>query len=173
MVEKLDKNWLKQEQDSRRVFIDTLCELAGKDKTVGLVICDVGFNYTEGFEQKFPERYWNLGTTEFSSMAEVAGMALEGMKIYIYSMINFMLLRPAEPLRNCIIKHKADVKIIGVKGSEKFKFLGFSHNLDYENQDVDICKILGLDYRIPQSNEEVKKVILEMYNSKEPVYCRL
>ena len=165
-------NWLKQEQDSRRIFIDTLIELANSDPTVGLVICDVGFNYAESFEKRFPKRFWNLGTTEFSSMAEVAGMAIEGMKIYIYSMRNFMLLRPLEPLRNCVIKHKANVKIIGVSGSEKFKFLGFSHNLDYENQDVDICKILGLDYKIPKL-EEIKKKIVEVYNSEKSFYVRL
>ena len=162
-----------QQQDSRRTFIDTLCELAEKDKTIILITCDVGFSYIEKFQQKFPKQFFNFGVTEQSSVMIAVGLALSGFKPYVYSMINFVLFRPAEMVRNGIIKHNANVKLIGVKGSEKYKVLGFSHNMLHDKEDINFCKNIGLDYRIPQSNEEVRKVIEEKYNSPKSFYVRL
>ena len=152
---------IKQQQDSRRTFIDTLCELAEKDDKILLIIMDTGFNYIEKFQDKFPNRLFNFGVTEQSSTLIAAAMALDGWKPYIYSMINFVLFRPAEMVRNGIVKHNANVKIIGVKGSSAYKFLGFSHNLLHDREDFNFCENIGLDYRIPANNEEVRKVILE------------
>lgn len=125
-------SWLKKEQDKRRVFIETLCELAEKDDKICFIICDVGFNYADEFQKRFPNRYFNFGVTEQSSMIIASALALSGMKPYIYSMINFMLFRPYEMVRNGVVSHNANVKIIGVQGSSAYKFLGFSHNLKTE-----------------------------------------
>ena len=100
-------------------------------------------------------------------------MALSGFKPYFYSMIPFVLFRPYEMIRNAIVNHNANVKILGVKGSEKYKMLGFSHNLSHEREDIKLCENIGLQWCLPQNNEEVKKVILESYNSNEPIYIRL
>jgi len=164
--------WQKKNSDSRRTFIDTLCELAAHDEKVCLLVPDVGFNYIETFQKKFPNRYWNLGTTEFSAFAEAAGMALEGMKPYIYSMINFVTLRPLEQIRNAVTQHKANVKILGVKGSEKYKFLGFSHNMIFKDEDVYHLSPYMQCYK-PETNEDVCRVIQETYKNEKPCYIRL
>ena len=162
-----------QKQDSRRIFIDTLCELAEKDDKIVLIVNDVGFNYVNGFQQKFPNRYFNFGVTEQSSIMIAVGLALSGFKPYVYSMINFVLFRPAEMVRNGVVKHNANVKIIGVKGSEKYAFLGFSHNLLHDKEDTNFCDNIGLAWHIPQTNEEVRKVILDTYKSNKAIYVRL
>ncbi len=162
-----------KQQDNRRVFIDTLIELAENDQTVILIACDVGFNYLEKFSEKFPDRFFNFGVTEASSMIIASALALDGFKPYLYSMINFALFRPAEMVRNGVVKHNANVKIIGVKGSSSYKFLGFSHNLLHENEDADFCKNIGLDCYIPKSLGEVKETIIKTYNNPKSAYIRL
>ena len=159
-------------QDSRRTFIDTLMELREKDDKVILILCDTGFNYVEEFEKKFPESIKNFGVTEQTSAVISAALALSGFKVYFYSMIPFVVFRPFEMIRNIIYKHNANVKIIGVKGSEKYKMLGFSHNLLFEDEEVYHLKPYMKCY-LPQTNKEVKKVILETYQIKEPIYIRL
>lgn len=156
-------------QDSRRVFVDTLNELAANDPHIVVLIPDVGFNYLDG-EHNF--KVINTGVTEEATVAMAAGMAIQGMKPYVYSMINFVLFRPAEMVRNCVVCHKANVKLIGVKGSEKYKFLGFSHNLLHEKEDLDFCKNIGLDFITP-SMEEVRETIINTYNEEKPWYIRL
>lgn len=161
-------------QDTRRVFIETLIKLTEKDSRIILIIPDVGFNYIEEFQKKFPDRFFNFGVTEQSTMTIAAGLALSGFKPYVFSMINFVIFRPYEAVRNAICLHNANVKIIGVKGSEKYKFLGFSHNLIFEDEEIKILKHLpNLKTYIAKSPKNVKKIILETYKTKSPAYIRL
>lgn len=162
-----------QTQDSRRTFIETLIELREKDDRIILILCDTGFNYIESFQKKFPESVKNFGVTEQSSTIIASALALSGLKPYFYSMIPFVLFRPYEMVRNAIVKHNANVKILGVKGSEKYKMLGFSHNLSHEKEDTNVCDNIGLKWENPQTNEEVRQVILRNYQLNEPVYTRL
>jgi len=161
-------------QDTRREFIDTLITLAEKDERIVLIIPDVGFNYMDDFQKRFTDRFFNLGVTEQSTMTIAAGMALSGLKPYVYSMINFVTFRPYEALRNAVCLHGANVKIIGVKGSEKYKFLGFSHNLIAENEEIKVLEHLpNFKCFIAETPEEVKKVILETYKTNSPCYIRI
>ena len=164
---------IKQIIDNRRVFVETMLELMKEDSDIVVVTCDVGFNFLEKIKEKYPNRYFNFGVTEQSTTMICVGLALSGKKPWFYSMINFVLFRPAEMVRNGVVKHNANVKLIGVKGSEKYKFLGFSHNLLHDKEDTNFCDNIGLAWHIPQTNEEVRKVILDTYKSNKAIYVRL
>jgi len=161
-----------KKEDSRRTFVETLNELAEHDPNIIVIICDVGFNYLDDPKNKF--KVLNLGVTEVSSIIIASALALSGFKPYVYSMINFVTFRPYEAVRNAVCLHKANVKIIGVKGSEKYKFLGFSHNLIAENEEIEILKHLpNFKSFIADNPKEVRKVILETYKMNLPCYIRI
>src|SRR3990167_9515035 len=150
-------NWLSKNLDNRRVFINTLIHLAEQDDKICLIIADVGFNYINEFKERFPKRFWNIGVTEPSGMAEAAGMALEGMKPYIYSMLPFVTWRVLEMVRNSVSLHNANVKIIGVQGSTAYNFLGFSHNTIFENEDTYHMSPY-MECYTPESLDEVERI---------------
>lgn len=161
-------------QDSRRIFINTLMQLAETDPAVCLIIPDVGFNYIEEFQKRFPDRFFNFGVTEQSAMTIAAGLALSGLKPYVYSMINFVVFRPYEAVRNAVCLHDANVKIIGVKGSAKYKLLGFSHNLISEDEEIKVLEHLpNLKHFIVKNPGDAEKIILETYKINSPCYVRL
>lgn len=144
-----------------------------KDDKVVMVTCDVGFNYLNEVQEKFPDRYYNLGVTEQSTVMICVGMALSGLKPYFYSMVPFVLFRPYEMVRNGVVHHKANVKLMGVKGSTSYKFLGFSHNMTDEDEDLNAARALGLRNFRCVSNDEVQQVMEATYDSKEAAYIRL
>ncbi|MFH1714549.1 MAG: hypothetical protein ABH831_03085 [Candidatus Nealsonbacteria bacterium] len=159
-------------KDTRRAFVEALNELAEHDPNIIVIIPDVGFNYLDDPKNKF--KVLNLGVTEQSTMIIAAGLALSGFKPYVYSMINFVTFRPYEMVRNAVCMHNANVKILGVKGSEKYKFLGFSHNLIAENEEIKALELLpNLKSFIVENPEEVKRVILETYKMSSPCYIRI
>ena len=161
-----------KQKDTRREFVRVLNKLAEDDPKIIAIICDVGFNYLDDPENKF--KVLNLGVTEQSSMIIASALALSGFKPYIYSMINFVTMRPYEMVRNAVCLHNANVKIIGVKGSDKYKFLGFSHNLISEQEDVEILKNLpNLKSFVVEDPEDVERVIRETYQTNGPCYIRL
>ena len=156
-------------QDSRRTFVETLNAL--NDPKIVVVIPDVGFNYLDDPKNKF--RVVNVGTMEQHAAVFACGLALEGWKVFCYSMINFVLFRCAEQVRNGAVFHNAHVTFLGVKGGPAYKFLGVGHNLLHEHEDTNFCDNIGLKWHTPQGNDEVKKAVLEAYKSKKPSYIRL
>lgn len=155
--------------DSRRIFVKTLNSF--NDPNIVVVTCDVGFNYLDNPDNKF--KVFNLGVTEQSAMIIAAALALSGLKVYFYSMINFSLFRPAEMVRNAVVCHKAPVTIIGVKGSSAYKFLGFSHNLLHGQEDAQFCENIGLEARVVTNKADVESAIRYSYTNPNPMYIRL
>lgn len=162
----------KNYQDLRKAFVDSLIELAEEDDKVVMIIPDVGFSFLERFKDKFPDRYFNFGVTEQSCIIIAAGMALDGLKPYVYSMINFVAFRPFEMVRNAISEHRANVKLLGVSGSAKYKFLGFSHNMLFKNEDTYHLKPY-MDCFTPKTELDVKGIIKTTHASKKAAYIRL
>src|SRR3990167_8450793 len=125
------------QRNSRGKFMEAIEALAAKDGRVILVTMDVGFSYLEPFAEKYPKQYLNAGVTEQATMGLCAGLAKTGWKPYLYSMIPFVCMRNYEQLRNDVCYNNANVKLIGVRGSGHYKFLGFSHNIS-EDEDIKI-----------------------------------
>ena len=160
-------------RELRTTFVKTLMELAEKDDRVILLNDDTGFHLFEDFEKKFPKQYINAGICEQTITGIAAGLALSGKKPYIYGIIPFVTMRCYEQVRNDICYHNADVKIIGVGGWQYYKFLGFTHNVE-NDEDIKIMKILpNMKVYTPKTAEEIKKVILKTYKTTNPAYIRL
>ena len=61
-------------------------------------------------------------------------------------------------------------KLFGVKGSEAYKFLGFSHNL-YGSEEKDYLKNWpNINSYFPKTEEECIENILKEYERKGPAY---
>ena len=160
--------------DLRKPFVDTFLEFAKKDKRLVFITCDVGFSFLEPVKESLGNRFLNLGITEPSAMVTVAGLALSGMRPYIYSMINFVTFRCHEQIRNAVCMHKAPVTILGVEGSSKYSFLGFSHNMLRENEEVDFLeKLPNIKCYLPKTEEETRRAFLDSYDRDLPNYIRL
>lgn len=158
-------------QDSRRTFVNTLNELAERDEKIICIIPDVGFNYLDDPKNKF--LVINVGAMEQFAVVFASALALDGWKVFCYSMINFVLFRPAEQVRNAAVFHNAPVTFLGVKGGPSYKFLGVGHNLLHDKEDFNFCDNIGLAWKNPQTNEEVKRDVIKAYYSNKPCYIRL
>lgn len=161
--------------DLRKCFIDELIKAERENPgKIVFITCDVGFSFLEPLEKILGERFLNTGITEPATCVIAAGIALEGFIVYWYSMINFVTFRVHEQLRNAVCMHKANVKILGVEGSSKYSFLGFSHNLLYPDEDIDfISKLPNITWHTPKTEADAKNVFKETYLSTKAAYIRL
>lgn len=160
-------------KNGRKAFLETLTKLAEKDNKVMLIVGDVGFSFIEAYRERFPKQYLNIGVMEQTMIGHAVGMAKMGFKPYVYTMKNFILLRPLEQVRNDICYGKANVKLIGVGGSEAYKFLGYSHNLAEGEEDKILSTLPNIKVYKPNDEEEVKKAMEESYQEEGPAYIAL
>ncbi|MCD6550422.1 hypothetical protein J7K24_02665 [bacterium] len=160
-------------RELREIFVKELIKIADNDKDIVLLNDDTGFNLFEEFERKFPKQYFNCGITEQTYMGVAAGLAKMGKKPYVYGIIPFAIMRCFEQLRDDVCYHNANVKIIAVGGYQYYKFLGFTHNIE-DDEDVQILKPLpNIKIYTPRNIEEVKKIIQQEYKREGPAYIRL
>lgn len=157
----------------RKAFIETITELASEDPKVLLIYGDVGFSFMEDFFKRFPEQHLNAGIAEQNMLGMAVGLALAGWKPYVYTMTNFILLRPLEQLRNDICYSNANVKLFGVKGGESYKFLGHSHNMTREETDGILDNLPNLEKHMPASEKEVYQRMKEEYRRQGPAYFEI
>ena len=160
-------------KNGRKEFLQTLTKLAEKDSKVILIIGDVGFSFIEEYKSRFPNQFLNTGACEQTMMNVAVGLANVGWKPYVYTMINFIVFRPYEQVRNNICWGNANVKLFGVEGSEAYQFLGMSHNI-YNNEDVKLLKELpNIKVYVPNTEEEIRELMLKEYERKGPMYMRI
>lgn len=98
----------------RKAFVKKLTELVSNDEKIYLLTGDLGFSVFDDFRQTFPNNFINMGLSEASMIGAAAGMAMEGRRVFVYSIIPFVTFRVLEQIRNDICLQNLPVKIIGV-----------------------------------------------------------
>lgn len=157
----------------RKAFLETLEAIMRKDPKVILIYGDVGFSFMEGLIEKYPNQTLNAGIAEQNMMGMAAGLARVGWKPYVYTMVNFILARPYEFVRNDIAFANANVKLFGVKGSEAYKFLGISHNM-FDEEEKNLTKHLpNLKCYWPENEYDVNYFMKNEYIRSGPSYMRI
>lgn len=152
----------------RRQFGKTLVELAEKDSNIYLIVGDIGYALFDDFKSKFYNRFINTGVCEQSMIGVAAGMALEGLKPYIYTITPFLIERPFEQVKLDIDQQNVNVKLVGYAD---YPSQGPTHS------EIDakwlMSKFSNIQSYFPINSEETNKVLLESYLSDRPAFISL
>lgn len=155
----------------RDAFVAELTRLAETDPSVMLVTGDLGFGVLTEFARRFPGQYLNAGVAEQNMAGLAAGLALEGRRVFTYSIANFPTLRCLEQIRNDICYHDLPVTVVSVGGGFAYGPLGFSH---HATEDVAIMGALpGLRVMAPNDPDEARACTTLAGTLPGPSYLRL
>ena len=155
----------------RTAYLDTLYELAEKDKRVYALISDNGAIVYDKYRRDFPEQYLNLGISEANMLGMAAGMASCGKIPFAYTIGAFLAYRAFEFIRNDICLQNQNVKIVGTGAGEVYSSLGPTH---HTTEDLGGLRSLpNLTLICPASPMEVRKATIAAYEYNGPVYLRL
>lgn len=155
----------------RKVFINTLIELAEKDKDIVLITPDMGFSVLEPFFEKFPDRAINCGIAEQNAISMASGLALMGKKPYVYTIIPFLVERPFEQIKIDVAYMNANVKLIGAGAGFTYGSAGATH---HAIEDIAVMRSLpNMIICCPGDNNEAEQIIRQSVLCKNPMYIRL
>ncbi len=152
----------------RRIFGKVINEIAKKDDKVVLIVGDIGYGIFDDFRRDNPKKFFNLGICEQSIIGFASGMALEGLKPWVYTITPFLIERPFEQIKLDIDQQKANVKLIGFAD---YPTLGPSH------KEIDAKKTMGVFKNIksyfPKNSIETKKFVHKIYQNNIPSFISL
>jgi transketolase len=155
----------------RTAFINQLIEEASKNDKVFLLVGDLGFSVVEPYAERFPNRYLNVGIAEQNMAGMAAGLAMEGYRVYIYSIGNFPTLRCMEQIRYDICYHNLNVTVVAVGGGYAYGSLGASHHATEEL--AMLRAIPNMVVCAPGDPEEAKLITTFTAQHDGPCYIRL
>tara|TARA_X000000368_G_C22980202_1_gene689551 strand:- start:146 stop:637 length:492 start_codon:yes stop_codon:yes gene_type:complete len=152
----------------RRKFGKIITELAKKDKKIILIVGDIGYGIFDEFRKEFPKRFFNLGICEQSIIGAAAGMSLEGLKPWVYTITPFLIERPFEQIKLDIDQQNVNVKLVGYAD---YPNLGPTH------AELNAKKLMRLFKNIksyyPKNSKETEKIVLNSYKKIGPHFIGL
>ena len=155
----------------RPAFVNELEKIMKSDKNTHLLTGDVGFSVFERIRDSFTKQYINMGLSEQNMIAVAAGMALTGRRVFVYSIIPFLVYRPFEQVRNDICFQNIPVRLVGVGAGFAYSDAGFTH---HAIEDYGILRSLpNLTILSPADSLEVTEIMRQIEQITGPSYMRL
>ena len=152
----------------RRSFGKIITELADRDEKIYVIVGDIGYRVFDEFREKHPDRFINMGICEQSMIGVSSGMALEGLKPWVYTITPFLIERPFDHINLDIDQQNVNVNLVGFAD---YPTLGQSHaELDGER----LMKLFkNIESFFPKNGDETEAAIYQSYKKNGPTFISL
>ena len=157
----------------RNTFAKTFHEAAKLDERLCMVVADISpAGAMDQFRKEFPTRFINTGVAEQIMIGMVAGMSMQGLKPFAYTIATFSLYRPFEFIRDDLCYQNLPVTVVGIGGGVTYSTLGSTH---HAQEDIAIAtSVPNLRVIAPCDPEETRCATEWCIAQEEgPVYLRL
>jgi len=152
----------------RRTFGKIISELANKDEKIIVLVGDIGYRVFDEFRERHPNRFINMGICEQSMISVSAGMALEGLKPWVYTITPFLIERPFEQVKLDIDQQNVNVKLVGFAD---YPTLGPTHS---EMDGKALMKLFkNISSFFPKDGAETGRMIKDAYAIDGPAFLSL
>ena len=155
----------------RDAFADELESLIAEDKKVIFLTGDLGFGVFDRLRENFPDNFINIGVAEQNMTGIASGLAMEGYKVFTYSIANFSTLRCLEQIRNDASYHELNVNVVSVGGGFSYGPLGMSH---HATEDIAIMRAIpNITVVCPSTLYEARMATRVIANTPGVSYLRI
>lgn len=159
-------------KSTRQAYGETLVELGKINKDVVVLDADLTKSTkTNLFQEKFPERHFNVGIAEADLIGTAAGLATCGKIAFASTFAMFAAGRGFEQIRNTVAYPKLNVKIAPTHAGISVGEDGGSHQ---SVEDIALMRAIpGMVVLSPADAVETKKMVFAAAEYNGPVYIRM
>ena len=155
----------------RKVFAEEITNYAREIKNIVLLSGDIGNKMFDEFKEVAPNRFFNCGIAESNMMSVASGMALSGLRPFIYTITPVTTLRCLEQIKIGAAYHDAPIIIIGTGSGLSYAELGATH---HSLDDIAILRsIPNIKILAPCDSNELRAFLKQSIDSKGPIYIRI
>lgn len=157
---------------TRNGYGDALMELGQSNSSVVVLTADLAESLrVQTFQEKYPDRFFDVGVAEQNMMGIAAGLALTGKIPFVSSYAVFSPGRSWDQFRVSVCYSQANVKVAGGHTGLSVGPDGATHQA---LEDLAITRCLpNLTILVPVDAEEARKATLAAASHQGPVYIRL
>lgn len=156
----------------RKAYGEALVQMGERYPEVVALSADVSnsdFSYM--FQEKFPDRFYNVGIAEQSLVDVAAGLAYSGKIPFANTFAFLFATRALEMVRTHLCYGKANVKLMGAYAGISDSFDGPTH---HSISDIAIMRSLpNMTIIVPSDTVAVAKLLPQIVEWDGPVYVRL
>lgn len=159
-------------KSTRQAYGEALVELGQMNKDVVVLDADLTKSTkTNLFQEKFPERHFNVGIAEADLIGTAAGLATCGKIAFASTFAMFAAGRGFEQIRNTVAYPKLNVKIAPTHAGISVGEDGGSHQ---SVEDIALMRAIpGMVVLSPADAVETKKMVFAAAEYNGPVYIRM
>ena len=117
-----------QVKTQRDAFFESLYDIAFHDKDVVLVSADMGAPSLDRFRRDLAYQYVDVGIAEQQAILVATGLALGGMKAFVYGIGPFVTYRCYEQVRLDLAAMNVPVTVVGVGAGMSYEESGPTHH---------------------------------------------
>ena len=157
--------------EMRKIFCDTLIDLAKADERICIVNSDSRqISGTRDFEQAYPDRAFNVGIAEANMVGVAAGLAVSGKRPFVHAFGPFMTRRVLDQLTISLAYSKLNAVLVGLSPGIVAEINGGTHQ-SYDN----IAAVRGIANTTivePFDGMQLRQMIPALLDLDGPVYLR-
>lgn len=159
-------------KSTRQAYGEALVELGKINKDVVVLDADLTKSTkTNLFQEKFPDRHFNVGIAEADLIGTAAGLATCGKIAFASTFAMFAAGRGFEQIRNTVAYPKLNVKIAPTHAGISVGEDGGSHQ---SVEDIALMRAIpGMVVLSPADAVETKKMVFAAAEYNGPVYIRM
>lgn len=166
------KELVKSNKPTRLAFAERMVEYGEINKDFVVFEADIGYSTNSYlFNDKYPERYFQMGIAEFGMMASASGMASNGRPVIVAGYGVFLTMRALESVRSFICYPNLNVKLMSSHGGTTAAIDGVTHQA---SEDMALMTSLpNMHVFAPCDTASTRALFDVTMETKGPVYCRL
>lgn len=154
----------------RRQFRDTALELAAEDDRLVVILGDISHYLFSGFQERFPERFYNMGICENTLIGVTAGLSALGYFPIVHSIAPFLTERCVEQIKIDMVYNAFGGNIVTCGGPFDYAWDGPSHHC---YTDLATLRLLPhVEVMQPGSRKELDVLLRSQYRNARTSYFK-
>ena len=150
----------------------SIMELAKLDDKLVIVTSDTSTSAgLDRFKRKYPDRYFDIGIAEQNTLGVAAGVANEGLNVFVSTFAPFQTMRCLEQIKINLAYMQIPLTFVGLASGVSLGYLGYSHCCI---EDLGVLRSLpNINLISPSDTLETVKAVFASAKSENSTYIRL
>lgn len=155
----------------RGQFVKTVSKLIQNDDRVVLLLGDIGVYGFRDMLTNYPQRSYNIGILEQSTISLSAGLSLSNLIPIIHTIAPFIVERALEQIKVDLCYQGLGSNLVSVGASYDYAALGCTHHCPADIPTLN--EIPDIELIVPGHPDEFDKLFNQNYDNDKTTYFRL